>query len=183
MTKRLSIFLALVILVVQATATTTDSLRVYTEENPLVYEDVWDLWPYSFLNDNGEPDGYNVDLVKLMMAELNIPYVIKMKQSEEAFNDLKTGKSDLMLGLAVGFHDEYGLYSKHAVTLFTQSVLTPKNKPVQIKTFRDLGKPGMKVIVNYSSMCYHLMIDYGWEENAIPERDIREVIQRMSARE
>ena len=57
MTKRLSIFLALVILVVQATATTTDSLRVYTEENPLVYEDVWDLWPYSFLNDNGEPDG------------------------------------------------------------------------------------------------------------------------------
>ena len=56
MTKRLSIFLALVILVVQATATTTDSLRVYTEENPLVYEDVWDLWPYSFLNDNGEPD-------------------------------------------------------------------------------------------------------------------------------
>ena len=183
MTKRLSIFLALVILVVQATATTTDSLRVYTEENPLVYEDVWDLWPYSFLNDNGEPDGYNVDLVKLMMAELNIPYVIKMKQSEEAFNDLKTGKSDLMLGLAVGFHDEYGLYSKNAVTLFTQSVLTPKNKPVQIKTFRDLGKPGMKVIVNYSSMCYHLMIDYGWEKNAIPERDIREVIQRMSARE
>ena len=157
--------------------------REYTEEHPLVYEGVWDLWPYSFLNDKGEPEGYNIDLIRLIMKRLNIPYVIKLRPSEEAFNDLKSGKSDLTLGLAVGYHDQYGLYGKNAVTLFTQSVVTPKSKPVQIKTFRDLGKPGMKVIVNHTSMCYHLMKDYGWEENAIPEKDIREVIQRVSATE
>ncbi len=157
--------------------------RAYTEENPLVYEGVWDLWPYAFLNDNGEPEGYNVDLIHLMMKRLGIPYVIKLKSSEEAFRDLKSGKSDLTLGLAVGYHDEYGLYGRNAVTLFTQSVVTPKSKPVLIKTFRDLGKPGVKVYVNHTSMCYHLMKDYGWEENAIPEKDIREVIQRVSATE
>ena len=160
-----------------------DSVRVYTEENPLVYEDVWDLWPYAFLDDQGEPKGYNIDLIRIMMKRLDIPYIIKMKSSEEAFKDLKEGRSDLMLGLAVGYHDEYGLYGKNAVTLFTQSVLTPKSKPVEIKTFRDLGKPGMKVIVNNTSMCYHLMLDYGWGENAIPEKDIREVIQQVSAKE
>lgn len=157
--------------------------REYTQEHPLIYEGVWDLWPYAFLNDNGEPEGYNVDLVRLIMKRLNIPYVIKLRPSEEAFNDLKNGKSDLTLGLAVGYHDQYGLYGKNAVTLFTQSVVTPKSKPVQIKTFRDLGKPGMKVIVNHTSMCYHLMKDYGWEENAIPRKDIREVIQQVSAKE
>ena len=157
--------------------------REYSQEHPLVYEDVWDLWPYAFLNDNGEPEGYNVDLVRLIMGRLDIPYVIKLKSSEEAFNDLKSGKSDLTLGLAVGYHDEYGLYGKNAVTLFTQSVVTPKSKPVEIKTFRDLGRPGMQVIVNYTSMCYHLMKDYGWEENAIPRKDIREVIQQVSAKE
>ena len=157
--------------------------RQYTKDHPLVYEDVWDLWPYSFLNDNGEPEGYNIDLIRLMMDRLNIPYVIKLKSAEETFNDLKNGKSDLTLGLAVGYHDEYGLYGKNAVTLFTQSVVTPKSKPVQIKTFRDLGKPGMQVIVNRNSMCYHLMLDYGWEDNAIPRKDIREVIQQVSARE
>ena len=184
MAKRFVLFLLTVLVALQGmAATTVDSLRTYTEDSPLVYEDVWDLWPYSFLNDNGEPDGYNVDLIRLMMADMQIPYVIKMKPAGEAFNDLKEGKSDLMLGLAVGFHDEFGHYSKNAVTLFTQSVLTPKNKPVEIKTFRDLGKPGTKVIVNSSSMCYHLMLDYGWEENAVPETDIREVVQRMSARE
>jgi signal transduction histidine kinase/ABC-type amino acid transport substrate-binding protein len=157
--------------------------RQYTKEHPLVYEDVWDLWPYSFLNDNGEPEGYNIDLIRLMMQRLNIPYIIKLKSAEETFNDLKSGKSDLTLGLAVGYHDEYGLYGKNAVTLFTQSVVTPKSKPVQIKTFRDLGKPGMQVIVNSNSMCYHLMLDYGWGDNAIPRKDIQEVIQQVSARE
>lgn len=177
-TFHLSLFTAF-----SAPADTAKFARAYTLEHPLVYEGVWDLWPYAFLNDNGEPEGYNVDLIRMMMERLGIPYVIRLKSSEEAFNDLKSGKSDLTLGLAVGYHDEYGLYGRNAVTLFTQSVVTPKSKPVQIKTFRDLGKPGMKVYVNHTSMCYHLMKDYGWEENAIPEKDIREVIQRVSATE
>ena len=62
--------------------------RQYTKEQPLVYEDVWDLWPYSFLNDNGEPEGYNIDLIRLMMQRLDIPYIIKLKSAEETFNDL-----------------------------------------------------------------------------------------------
>lgn len=172
-------------LAAQADSTTlqTPQHREYTEAHPLVYEDVWDLWPYAYLNDNGEPEGYNIDLIRLMMDELNIPYVIRLRPAEEAFHDLKSGRSDLMLGLAVGFHDEYGSYSKHAVTLFTQSVVTPKSKPIEIKAFRDLGKPGVSVIVSDSSLCHHLMIDYGWQANARPVKDIREVIQLVSARE
>ena len=160
-----------------------DLSKVYTEERPLVYEDSWDLWPYSFLNDKGQPDGFNIDLINMMMKELDIPYVIKLKPQQEAFQDLKAGKSDLTLGLAVGFHDEFGLYGRNAITLFTQSVVTPKSKPVEIKTFRDLNKPGLKVIVNDSSLCHHLMLDYGWTEHAIVSRDLREVIQQVSAKE
>ena len=164
-------------------AAKSDSTRVYTEQNPLVYEDAWDLWPYAFLNDNGEPDGFNIDLIRLIMKELNIPYIIKLRPQQQAFEDLRDRKSDLMLGLAVGFHDQYGLYGNNAITLFTQSLAAPKGKPTEIKTFRDLGKEGIKVIVNPNSMSYHLMIDYGWEENAIPSSDLREVIQQVSAHE
>lgn len=164
-----------------ATQAQTDSTQVFSEAHPLVYEDVWDLWPYSFLNDDGEPDGFNVDLIRLLMKELEIPYVIKLKPSQEAFRDLKDGRSDLMLGLAVGFHDEFGLYSKNAVTLFTQSVVTPKSKTVEIKRFRDLSNH--HVIVNDSSLVHHLMLEYGWGENALPVEDMREAIQEVSAKE
>ena len=159
----------------------SDTTRVFSTNSPLIYEDVWDLWPYSFLNDNGDPDGFNVDLIRLLMKELDIPYVIRLKPSSEAFRDLKEGKSDLMLGLAVGFHDEFGKFSKNAVTLFTQSVVTPKNKEVVIKRFRDLSNH--QVIVCDSSLAYHLMQEYGWSENAIPVGDMSEAIQEVSAKE
>ena len=102
-----SVYLSLAVAFAQS-----DTTRVFSESSPLIYEDVWDLWPYSFLNDNGDPDGFNVDLIRLIMKELNIPYVIRLKPSSEAYHDLKEGKSDLMLGLAQGFHDEFGMYSK-----------------------------------------------------------------------
>ena len=164
-------------------AQTPSDTIVYTDQRPLLYEDAWDLWPYAFLNDNGEPDGFNIDLIRMIMKELNIPYAIKLVPQQKAFEDLRDGRSDLMLGLAVGFHDEYGLYGNNAITLFTQSVAAPKDKPIEIKTFRDLGKEGVKVIVNPNSMSYHLMIDYGWEANTIPAPDLREVIQQVSAHE
>jgi len=164
-------------------AAQSDSSRVYTQESPLVYEDCWDLWPYSFLNDEGEPEGFNIDLVRLLMEELGIPYEIRLKPQQEAFDDLKSGKSDLTLGLAVGFHDAYGLYSKNAITLFTQSVVSAKKNPAKIKAFRDLGEKDMKVMVNDSSLCHHLMIDYGWGRNAVPKGDMREAIQQVSTEE
>lgn len=158
-----------------------DSTRVYTQEHPLVYEDVWDLWPYTFLNEEGQPDGFNIDLIRMLMKELDIPYVIKLKPSSEAFRDLKDRKSDLMLGLAVGFHDEFGHYSKNAVTLFTQSLVRPKSKPLTVQRFHDLSN--QQVTVNDSSLAHHLMIEYGWGENAKPVEDMREAIQAVSAKE
>lgn len=155
--------------------------RNYTKEQPLVYEDSWDLWPYAFLNENGEPDGYSVDLVRLICKELKIPYIIRMKPTQEALNDLKEGRSDLMLGLAAGFHDEYGQYGQTAITLFTQSVVTHKGQTDKVHTFKDLSR--YKVITFRGSLCQHLMEDYGWGDNVIPSDDMREAIQKVSADE
>jgi len=162
-------------------ASQDENIREYTQEHPLVYEDVFDLWPYSFLNENGEPDGYNVELIRLMLKELNIPYVIKMKPKQECFNDIRDGKSDLMFALAAGFNDGFGRYSNNTITLFTQSVATPVNKPVQIMTFRDLEK--YKVTVWEGSICHHLMQDYGWEENAQATKYMRDAIEKLSLTE
>lgn len=159
-------------------ASQDENIRNYTPEHPLVYEDVFDLWPYSFLNEKGEPDGYNVELIRLMLKELDIPYVIKMRPKQECFDDLKNGKSDLMFGLAAGFNDGFGRYSSNTVTLFTQSVATPVDKPIEIMTFRDLEKH--KVTVWDGSICHHLMTDYGWQDNAIATKFMGDAIRKMS---
>ena len=178
----LLLFLCLFLPITHASAQPEET-KLYTKENPLVYEDAQNLWPYSFLNDEGQPEGFNIDLVEKLLKELNIPYVIRLKPELEAFDDLKAGKADLTLGLATGFHDAYGHYGRHTITLFTQSVATPKKNRIEIKTFRDLGKNGLKVIVNDSSLCHHLMLDYGWGDNVVISRDMKKSIQQVSVDE
>lgn len=118
----------------------TASARPYTREHPLVYEDACDLWPYVYLNDEGQPEGYNIDMLNLLLKELDIPFVVKLKPTNEALEDLKAGRSDLMLGMAASFHDEFADYGREVVSLFTHSVVTPKSHPVLVHNVEDLSR-------------------------------------------
>ena len=154
-----------------------DSIRVFTKEHPLIYEDAWDLWPYAFLNDKGEPVGYNVDLLKMLFNELNIPYVMKLKPTKEALNDLKAGRSDLMMGMDDYFHDEYAKFGKSVVQIFTHSVVHQKGESSIVKNKKDLERH--KVIVHEGSFSHNLIKQLGWEKNTIPYSDMREAVQKV----
>ena len=160
-----------------------DSMRVFTEQHPLVFEDSHDLWPYSFTNDRGEPEGFCVDLVKAVMGELGIPYVIRLKPDADVAGDLKAGTADLTFGQETGLHDKFRIYSHHAVALFTHSVLTPKSQPVAIKNFRDLKTPGLQVTVRPSSLCHQLMLDYGWGDHALVSKDMCRAVRDVNDRQ
>ena len=172
----LAVIVACQLLPCWASAQPADTVRVYTEEHPLVYEDAWDLWPYVFLNEEGEPVGYNVDLLRLMFHKLNIPYVIRLKPTQTALNDLKSGHSDLMCGMDAHFHNDYAKYGKSVIQIFTHSVVCQKGESDVVKTVSDLAHH--RVIVHTGSFSHHLMIQNGWEHNAIPYEDMKDAVQR-----
>lgn len=159
-----------------ADSTTVFSTTVFSTEHPLVYEDAWDLWPYTFLNANGEPDGYNIDLLRLVCKRLDIPFIIKLKPTSEALLDLKNGKSDLMMGMDAHFHDEFCSYGKSVLNLFTHSVAHHKGVTPKVKSINDLASH--HVIVHEGSFSHHLMVDRGWGGNAEGYDDMKEAIQR-----
>ena len=179
MIRQLTILFGLALCAISSYAQ-TDSARVYTEQQPLVYEDSWNYWPFAFLNDQGEPEGYNIGLVRMLMEELGVPYVIRLKPQMEVLEDLKAGKCDLTLGPASIFHEDYGLYGRSAVMLLTQSVATPKGRPVAIRTFRDLSDSTLQVTVSDSSICHHLMVDYGWASRAVVSSDMSAAIRQLN---
>lgn len=152
--------------------------REYTSANPLVYEDVWDLEPYAFISENGMPTGYNIDLVKLMLNKLNIPYTIRLKQSPRNFEDLKNGKADLTIGIKAFYHDQYGRYNNNILSLFTHCVARPRDKEVKIKTFDDLRSN--KVMVHENSFSHNMMMQKGMGGNAMPVTDMKSTMMKMS---
>ena len=152
-----------------------ETTRSYTTEHPLIYEDAWDLWPYVFLNENGEPDGYNIDLLKLIFKELDIPYVIKLKPTLEAQADLKSGKSDLMLRMDAEYSRENSFYSKNIVQLFTHSIVIPKDQSIQIRQGKDLKN--QRVIVHGGSFSHYYLMKQGWAKEIAPYDDMKAAIQ------
>ena len=160
-----------------ASAQPKDSIRVFDDEHPLVYEDAWDLWPYVFLNENGEPDGYNIDLLKMIFKRLNIPYIVKLKPTLEAQADLKSGKSDLMLRMDASFSRGNSLYSNTIIQLFTHSVVSPQSSNVILRTGKDLK--GHQVIVHEGSFSHHMIMDEGWTKDIKAYDDMKEAIQKL----
>ncbi|MCR5679086.1 MAG: transporter substrate-binding domain-containing protein [Prevotella sp.] len=178
--KRLCVLTAAAMLLTMPT-TAEDIHNRYTKEHPLIYEDAWDLWPYVF-QDNGKPVGYNIDLLELILKELDIPYVVKLKPTNEALEDLLEGHSDLMCGIMDRYHDNYTqLYSKTVIHLFTHSVALPKSQPNPIHSERDLASN--RVIVHTGAFSHHLMEDSGWTDNAHPYNDMDNAVQLVSAEE
>lgn len=155
--------------------------REYTMTHPLIYEDIWDLPPYTFLNKEGEPMGFNIDLVKTILRKLDIPYIIKLKPTAMVYNDLKEGKSDLMLGMLSQWHAKHGMYGRSVVSLFTHGIAHPKGLNPNINTLKDLQ--GHKVIVQRNSFSHFRITTEGYEQNAIPVDDIDEAILKVASRD
>ena len=162
-----------------AAADKKDTTIVYNEARPLIYEDAWDLWPYVFLNENGEPDGFNVDLLKMIFKEMGIPYIIKLKPTLEAQADLRERKSDLMLRMDASFTRNNASYGQTIVQLFTHSVVTPKSKNFEIRKETDMA--GHTIIVHEGSFSHHLIKEHGWADDVVGYDDMQEAIQKVSA--
>ena len=174
--RRSLMLLAVCCLSPGAACAQSDSTVVFSDAHPIIYEDAWDLWPYVFLNEDGDPEGYNIDVLKLIFKELSIPYIIRLKPTAEALNDLKAGRSDLMCGMDAHFHNDYARYGQSVIQIFTHSVVHQRQLPAAVTELSDLSRH--RVVVHEGSFSHHLMKQKGWGANAISYGDMQEAVQK-----
>lgn len=159
-------------------ATNGEPNTQYSTSCPLVYEDANDLWPYAFTNEAGEDMGFNVDLVRMVLDRLNIPYIIKLKPRREVLEDLRDGRADLSLGLEANYHNPYAKFGKSTLVIFTHSVVWSKDKPQTIFSEDDLADN--EVYVHRGSFSHHLMNLKGWGNKAIGYENMKDVVLKVS---
>ena len=53
--------------------------------------------PYEFLDENGVPKGFCIDLIKEVMKRLGKPYTIQLVSRDEIINLVKARKADIVL--------------------------------------------------------------------------------------
>ncbi len=84
----------------------------YTEEHPLVIVGDWDFRPFEFINSEGQPAGYNVDVLNLIFDQLDIPHRFDMQEWHVATDVFKRRQADLIHALYF-FYNEYPYVSTH----------------------------------------------------------------------
>ena len=117
MTRRTIISLAASLLCISTLQPARAQLsQKYTEERPLIIVSDWEFPPYEFRNDKGEPDGYNVEILNLVLDRLGIPHQFVMQEWYQATKTFEEHKADLIHALT-------GIYN-NAPYVMTQNMIT-----------------------------------------------------------
>lgn len=69
----------------------------YTSGHPLVILADNDFAPYEFCNDKGEPSGYNIEVLSMLLDDMGISYEFRMATWDEVFDLFSKRRGDLLL--------------------------------------------------------------------------------------
>lgn len=147
--------------------------REYTSEHPLVYEDSWAKWPYSFINDQGEPDGFNIELVRMLMQHLRIPYEIRLRNQEKVHEDLRRDSADISFGVAAKYNAEFGRFGRVTVTPFVNGIMLFKKDSIGLVTLDKLRS--MHFYVRKESRALYYLQEHDFPDSVINVVDNMEV--------
>lgn len=131
--------------------------------------------PYEFINEKGEPEGFNVELIHLVMEELQLPYELKLSPYVEAFRQFKDKEADIITG-AVKSRERENLYNfSEAVGYINYKFACRKDHLV----YDPEDLKDKNIIVQKNTLPYEKLtaLNYG---TLIVVDDMREGLKRLS---
>lgn len=117
----------------------------------------WLFPPYEFLNAQGQPDGFIIDLLEEVMKDQNLEYEVRLTHFLNALNELNIGEADLLTGLT--YSDKRDTIYEFSLThsFIYHSIICRKNS-----TIRTLdGLNGKKELLQEGALTEDLLNDMG----------------------
>lgn len=93
-------------------------IREYTTEKPLIIISDWEFPPYEFRNDLGEPDGYNIELLNMILDKLSIPHKYVMKEWYQCTETFENREADLIHSLKTQYDQPPFEYTQNLITYY-----------------------------------------------------------------
>src|SRR5690554_2876662 len=132
--------------------------------------------PYEFINDQGEPDGFNVELFREIAKELNFEYELQLEPWAAVRQQLETGEIDIITGTMVSpAHAqelEFGL--PHSVMTFGIFTHADEN----FKTLEELRDK--EVIVQNGDLMHDYLLETGLTTHIITVTDQLEGLELIN---
>ena len=169
-----SILLALLfcILIQTGFTQTSQSIEKLYQTGVIVIGDDINYPPYSFVDDKGQPAGFNIDIAKAVGKEMGLEVVIRQDDWEVVREALRKGEIDAISGLFYSAERalRYGFSSRHSVS--SGDVFTAKN--ITVNSLDDLK--GKQVVVQTADIYEELLSELDPEIHLIEVSSVKDAL-------
>ena len=76
----------------------------YSNDNPVIIVCDWDFPPYEYSNNDGNPDGYNIELLQAIFKKLRIPCRFMLMEWSDATQAFERHEADLIIDPSDHYH-------------------------------------------------------------------------------
>ena len=144
-----SVTLLLVILLTGMTGYAKLSDR-YNDDKPLVIVCDWDLPPYEFLDDQGNPAGYNIDILDKILKEMNLKHTFILKENPQIIELFTNKEADLYVAPSFRLSGKDCYMSDNVLNYYKVKIAMQKDAPA-IRSLKDIS-PNKKIVLRENGM-------------------------------
>ena len=138
MKKIFSQILLLFSMLLPAQAAASDNYG-YTDERPLVIAADWDFQPFEFLNTDGQPSGYNIEVLDMILKHIGIPHKFVMQEWHSVNEMFANHEADLIHALSINFKGHPYVTTKKYINYYTLRAARHVDTP-PLNSLRHLTK-------------------------------------------
>lgn len=152
-----SLFLSLCISMLSLISTSATAQSDYASDTLEIYGD--DAFPpYDFLDENGNPDGFNVDIFKALMTEIRKPYKITLTGWADVMQAYRKGKADVIMGMSYSEKRAKDFkFGMSYVSLYQDVIYTRGHGP-----YKNLSQlKGLRILVDKGDLLEDMLREIG----------------------
>jgi len=147
------------------------------EKQRLIIGGDYNFPPFEFLDKNGNPAGYNVELMKAIADELGIQIEIKLDKWSETLNELEKGDIDAIQGIFYSFNRDKKMdMSPGHINV---SYIIAGSKGTEIPENLDELK-GKKIVVQRGDIMHDHALRHGMKEDLIPVNSQKDALRLLN---
>ena len=102
--------------------------REYTEEHPLIIVSDQEFPPYEFRNNRGEADGYNVEVLNLILDDLKVPHKYVMQEWSQCTKTFENREADLIHALTANYKSHPYVMTQNMINYYSVKMVRRKSQ-------------------------------------------------------
>jgi len=134
--------------------------------------------PYEFLDKNGNPTGFLVDLTRAIAELVGIEVEIVLAPWAQTYSALLNKEVDMVEGLFYSSKRDTLFDFSQPHSIINQVIATRKGEFVELETMEDLK--GLEILVTEQGIMHQLAISYGYAEQVIPVANQEESLRLLA---